>query len=861
MDYHERYAEREPIGYKEERPRLPSFDNFVRGTGHAELALRSSPTLDKGFSSSPSDSLLTFGRSSLLFPPVTNGYHNHTDSVFRDEDAARYRPAVFDDHEQPLVEQTRRASLAIPCASRPQPRPSRSYSSTSLRATGHDIMTWQHGRVIFEEDVPGKGLCYVYDDGTICPKEINGDTVNPKWGTTKAGKPRKRLGQACNTCREKKIKCDPGYPKCSQCLRFNRECRFDTNSRQGHKSPKFRTCGDSPGAITAYSPKEFLPSRKSSIAPTEASTPTDAVHRTLSRSSNSVEDVMSPTMTETENSDAPTPSKRQKLSSGNDRFGNDGRHDTAIPHSKSLESNSLGFAPDVDPVSVDSKLAKHYINAYLVHANTQTIDMFPSQHFTQWATGNQNKSLHDKVMLYALMALGSVYSDDQNRANHRAIFKTIVYQELDDLELQPCLELIHTILFLSIVEFADGRDQRADNVLNKSVGAVSALQMNVELPPDDKTTAYGFSPSMYGECRRRTFFTLYCREIFGRLSRADPRTPHRNDEIFLQLPCSSELYEKDEIPKLPIFDHNTVLPKSLSASQYIAMASLSHLVQICSICSQIQYNAWRCQTSLRVAGKQIHDCAERDNLAAQLREWADKYNDGIRAREGRTSDSDEPRPNHTESAGARARKYTGLDFVFHYAHMELHRRVHHKSLTDKEISTHAKNATIHAIEALRLAQQVLDKGGTETRDYVFATSGPATTYGIFTAIDIITAAGKIQEILKPRSELMAAMYTGLELVEKLAQRWSIAGKVHAVIKERVQTVFNSALVAVNQRKTFFYCSDSMNPMMNDAFDLIYGTNRELYLRAGYASSASTIEDHEIYHIDTTRKAGMPQRPA
>jgi hypothetical protein len=78
-----------------------------------------------------------------------------------------------------------------------------------------------------EELVPGRGLCNVYDDGSVYEKTIDSDLVNPNWGTTKAGKPRKRLGQACNTCREKKIKCDPSIPKCAQCRKFGRECKFD----------------------------------------------------------------------------------------------------------------------------------------------------------------------------------------------------------------------------------------------------------------------------------------------------------------------------------------------------------------------------------------------------------------------------------------------------------------------------------------------------------------------------------------------------------------------------------------------------------------------------------------------------------
>lgn len=81
-------------------------------------------------------------------------------------------------------------------------------------------------RAVGEEIIPGEGPCYVYEDGSHCPKVIDGETVNVNWRLTKAGKPRKRLAVACMTCRGKKIKCDPNWPKCLQCDKFGRECKF-----------------------------------------------------------------------------------------------------------------------------------------------------------------------------------------------------------------------------------------------------------------------------------------------------------------------------------------------------------------------------------------------------------------------------------------------------------------------------------------------------------------------------------------------------------------------------------------------------------------------------------------------------------
>lgn len=83
-------------------------------------------------------------------------------------------------------------------------------------------------RVVAERDIPGEGPCWVYEDGSTCKKVIDGELVNAQWGVTKAGKPRKRLAIACTTCREKKIKCDPAEPKCVQCEKFGRECKFMT---------------------------------------------------------------------------------------------------------------------------------------------------------------------------------------------------------------------------------------------------------------------------------------------------------------------------------------------------------------------------------------------------------------------------------------------------------------------------------------------------------------------------------------------------------------------------------------------------------------------------------------------------------
>jgi hypothetical protein len=103
---------------------------------------------------------------------------------------------------------------------------------------GPKIWTGTHflPRFVRQAEVPGEGLCFFYDDGTHCKTLIDGEPVNAHWGVTKAGKPRKRLAIACLTCREKKIKCDPDFPRCVQCDKFGRVCKFKNAPRGGHNT-------------------------------------------------------------------------------------------------------------------------------------------------------------------------------------------------------------------------------------------------------------------------------------------------------------------------------------------------------------------------------------------------------------------------------------------------------------------------------------------------------------------------------------------------------------------------------------------------------------------------------------------------
>jgi hypothetical protein len=77
-------------------------------------------------------------------------------------------------------------------------------------------------------EVPGQGMCHIYDDDSYCKTVIDGEEVNPVWGITRGGIPRKRLAIACLACRKMKMKCHPGYPQCARCKKLNVSCKLET---------------------------------------------------------------------------------------------------------------------------------------------------------------------------------------------------------------------------------------------------------------------------------------------------------------------------------------------------------------------------------------------------------------------------------------------------------------------------------------------------------------------------------------------------------------------------------------------------------------------------------------------------------
>jgi hypothetical protein len=244
-DRHGTYSATSPL----DRPRLLSAD---RGQQASYFPLTVSPSAPPPRSSYDPDRRSQHGGHaysgprSPRYPEARPHSRPDIDSRWTtQQDAGRteYAPSTREPLESPrtqfqgLIQGSREPSSAFSDyrgrVERPKapPTPTNTTFSDGLSSKdglGPKIWTGTHflPRFVRAAEVPGEGMCYFYDDGTHCKTVIDGEAVNAHWGVTKAGKPRKRLAIACVTCREKKIKCDPDFPRCVQCEKFGRVCRF-----------------------------------------------------------------------------------------------------------------------------------------------------------------------------------------------------------------------------------------------------------------------------------------------------------------------------------------------------------------------------------------------------------------------------------------------------------------------------------------------------------------------------------------------------------------------------------------------------------------------------------------------------------
>ena len=380
------------------------------------------------------------------------------------------------------------------------------------------------------------------------------------WGTTKAGKPRKRLAQACLNCRQKKIRCcpNPAATTCLQCEKSGSDCKYEG----GYVVSKAECCVRADSKHRSRPSNHVTGSRSdcsgasfnlASSAGETQNTPNIAncgrsAELQVHTGSSLAADEQSPLVASARVSDHDGRLlKRQKRESESA----DNKIILGIPESR---RSSKGLSPILNPPPVCavidtlglaaaewsddpydvSPLTMEYLNLYFNHINQATYCMLPKLPFLKWVCEHHKKSPDDKMILYSLMAMGCRFSERKESIAHSKRLLQIARQAEQSSFGRFTLQLAQTRLILSLLSFSLGKSSEAWDYCGTAVRAVCGLKYNTEDgivgQTDMEDCEYGLNKETMAECRRRTFWSACVMEVsflplaIGSMSSIDMKT-------------------------------------------------------------------------------------------------------------------------------------------------------------------------------------------------------------------------------------------------------------------------------------------------------------------------------------------------
>ncbi|KAL7797517.1 hypothetical protein V8C37DRAFT_278261 [Trichoderma ceciliae] len=636
--------------------------------------------------------------------------------------------------------------------------------AVSKDGLGPKIWTGTHflPRFVRAAEVPGEGMCYFYDDGSHCKTVIDGEAVNAHWGVTKAGKPRKRLAIACVTCREKKIKCDPDYPRCVQCEKFGRICKFKNAPRGGHNT--------SP----SVSPAELDDGRQLSGL-LEASD--------LRRS---ISDASSPRSPRAGlHSVSPDRGYSKRLKVGPEAYLPHGEPPASfkalMDYSKPriaeqppllelsrIPDDVLGRAWRTDPFASNPHLITNALTRFFANVDsTMILQFLPEEVFKSWVVSSvDRKSPEDLMLLYSMLAVGSALCGDPK---HIAFEYAQVAHYAQKMTEVQCLQLVQSRILLAVYYVSTCRPREAAELISSAAAGAACLQLSLELDHSRESTMtvypLGLNRVGYAEARRRTLWSLF---ILERLSGLFPERPImiNAEDIYTRLPADLHSFEKLVETHTRSFDPYGPTKLSEQPSDTIVTGYYIEMVHIWSDCQAAIYRMALRRASIEAETTKLQDLIRRaENWFASL---PPRLTFGGANLESAA---------FTRSIGS----FLSMHLLYHHTMIELNRHRHGASELPKDVQMgHLAECREHAtgvIDMLNSLERIL-----RVRPALLSIPPPAMAVAVTEAVDVLTASGPMTVL----GELIDRVRIAKSAVDKMTGVWEASSKDRLAIDQRLQ---------------------------------------------------------------------------
>lgn len=180
-------------------------------------------------------------------------------------------------------------------------------------------------------------------------------------------------------------------------------------------------------------------------------------------------------------------------------------------------ANLHSFSWGANPYQVDPDATMHYMETYFIHINAATYRIFPRKHFLHWVKNEPAKSPNDLMLIYTMLAMGSIFSSKNEHNHEGSLFSKIARYAVEKNHGNYSLQLVQSRLLLAFYHFSTGDTHKAWDYGGMGFRVASGLKLNLEEGAtdiiEDEIMEYGLNRHALAECRRRTFWSAYMMDV------------------------------------------------------------------------------------------------------------------------------------------------------------------------------------------------------------------------------------------------------------------------------------------------------------------------------------------------------------
>lgn len=496
--------------------------------------------------------------------------------------------------------------------------------------------------------------------------------------------------------------------------------------------------------------------------------------------------------------------------------------------------DQLAIQWEQDPFETDPRLTVHLLDLYFLHAGRATYGLFPRRPFIAWVETNREKSQDHLMLLYTVLAMGSLFSADPDKRTLGKKFASVATYAAEKRFGKFTLQLCQSRVLLALFLFARGKSQEAWDFCGAGLRAISALKLNTEegvreLADNTLDLDYGFDRWTYEECCRRTFWSGLLMDVSYDLAKSTTTinvTQQQRyngffggtlfvisvEDAYVRLPCPDDMYEASAPCEAPYFDEDILTGP---ATQNQNLGHMAYLCLISAIWGEVLTFTGR--ASRRPAnGYERHYETFYAKTYEKLEAWHAMLPPNLHYT---------PQNLDYSIVQGYAGTFMSLHTLYHAAIIRLNRHVRVGAMPVAKLRRniersfrHASDvlSMMHSLAAVNRQRRLLSSAASE---FLFSTPFPG--YALMLSIDVLTSAGTFTTL----PNLIETVGTAVSCIDELASFWASARAQQKAVSGRLKQLTD---YAIQEGQSARNGSHGNNWKLNDSLEAAFGNDDAIY---------------------------------